>query len=393
MAKALKKQDKEHCLLSPSSASRWMVCSKSARFAEQFENKASAAADEGSLAHLLGESMIRQKAGRMSRAAFEDVLKNIRKNKYYSDEMYRYAGEYSDFVISEFEKSLEDSLDAELLVEESLDLSDWIQEGFGTGDSGIASIGTLKVIDLKYGMGVRVDCVDNTQMKIYALGFLALYDMVFDIDTIQMTIYQPRIGNISTWEMSAEKLKDWGENVLKPAAAKAFKGEGSFIPSDKCRFCPGKTKCRALAVSSLEQITKPRFDNVETLTDEEISVVLSKADVIKKWVSSMESYALEEAQNGKKWPGVKLVEGRGSREFSDMKKVAVQLNAMGYQNADIFKLEMKSPAEIEKLLTPKVFKEKLESFIVRTEGKPTLAPIEDPRPEYNSLAQAVQDFS
>ncbi|BEG98133.1 DUF2800 domain-containing protein [Bacteroides sedimenti] len=388
---AKKEQEKAHALLSPSGAARWMICTPSAVLESQFPDKTSDAAEEGTLAHLLGETIIRNRLGRVSDKAFADAMVNIKKHKFYSPEMLDYMNAYADFVLDELTASRVICPDAEIEVEVQLNLSDYMQDAFGTGDIGIVSDKVLKVIDLKYGKGVKVSCVDNIQMKIYALGFLAIYDIAYDIEEVQMTIYQPRMDNISSYTMKVKDLRDWAENELKPKAKLAFDGLGEYVPSDKCQFCKAKNRCRALAMKNLEAL-KYEFQDPDLLSDKEITEILTYTDMLVSWANSISGYALQEALNGKKWEGFKLVEGRSVRVITDDEKAAEILSKEGFTDEQIFTRKLAGITSLEKLVSKAKFNELLAGLIDKPQGKPTLVPECDSRPEFNGIEQAKADF-
>lgn len=378
-----------HAVLSPSAASRWLACTPSARLELQFPDSAGAYALEGSLAHELGETILRSRLKELSTAQLSKKVKELSANKFYSPELQEYAEGYADFVFVKFTQAQNATSDAVLRVEEQIDLRAYVPEGFGTGDAIILADGTMEIIDLKYGKGVSVSAVENKQMMLYALGALDMFGFMYSVDKVRMTIYQPRIDNISEWEISADELLAWGKNELLPKAAIAFRGEGDFVPGKHCQFCRAKSKCRALAERNLEA-AKHEFDEVALLSDEEIAKVLEKLDGIKSWATSIEDYALKAALDGKKFPGFKLVEGRSNRKYSDEKKVADKLAESGYKEEAIYKpRELKGITDMEKLITKKAFSLLLGDLIIKPQGKPTLVPASDKRQEWNS---ANNDF-
>ena len=375
-----------HAVLSPSAAGRWLACTPSARLEERFPDNAGDYAKEGTLAHAFGETFL---LGLLLGTSVTERLEKLRGEEFYSIELEDYADDYAAYVWEEFCRIREETPDAVLRIEEKIDLTEYVPEGFGTGDAVIIADGTLTVIDLKYGKGVNVSAVNNKQMMLYALGTLRRYELLYGVDKVRMAIYQPRLGNVSEWEIEVPVLKDWAKNYLAPRAAMAFKGEGDFVPGDHCRFCRAKALCKALAEKNIEA-AKHEFDEVGLMTDEEVAAVLAEAEGIKTWITSVEDYALKAALEGKTFQGFKLVEGRSVRKYADEGKVAETLLGYGYKEDQIYKpKELKTITAMEKTLTKKTFNELLGGLVVKPAGKPTLVPETDSRPEWSS---AEADF-
>jgi len=382
-----------HAVLSPSGASRWLNCTPSARLEQNFPDSSGEAAKEGSLAHELGELMLKLYLQLISRKDYDLTLKVIESSKYYNADMWEYAGNYASFVIETFEAAKAITKDAVIQIEAQLNLTDYVPEGFGTGDAVIIADGTMHVIDLKYGKGVNVSCENNKQMMLYALGGLRDFDFMYSIDTVCMTIYQPRMDNISTFEMSVKDLQTWAENFLKPLAKLAFEGAGVFKVGDHCRFCRAKAVCKANANENLE-LAKYDFAESILLNDTEVSDILSRASAFKAWITSVEEMALTEAvERGKNWPGYKLVEGRSNRVYSDEDKVAKALVKEGFKEADIYTKKILGITAMEKAITKKTFESVLGELIIKPAGKPTLVVESDKRAAWNSAESAKNDFS
>jgi len=381
-----------HALLSPSSAARWLACTPSARMEEMFPDRAGDAAAEGTLAHALGELLLRQAKGEITTRKYNSELKKIAESDYYSPEMQGLMEGYRDFVLSQWEEAKKITPDAELLLETKLDLREWVEDGFGTGDAQIIADRTLRIIDLKYGKGVMVSATDNKQMMLYALGAIREASIFYDIDMVRMTIYQPRTDNVSDFTMNVIDLLDWAEKELKPRAAMAYAGEGDLVPGDHCLFCKAKVRCRAYAGKQLE-IAKYEFRAADLLTDAEISDVLDRSADLKNWLGKVEEYALAEAvDNGKKWPGYKLVEGRSVRMYRDQDEVVKKLVANGIPEAIIYERKLLGITKMEQAITKKTFGALLSDLVVKPQGKPTLVPATDKRPEWNSTESAINDF-
>lgn len=371
-----------HAILGASSSHKWLNCPPSARLEEQFENPTSVYAEEGTLAHSLGEALISNDS---------KAIKEIKKNTLYNTDMQQHCEDYRDFVLELLNEAKAITPDASLLLEQRLDFSKWVEEGFGTGDAVIVADGVMRIIDLKYGQGVEVSAHENTQMMLYALGAYNSFEMLYDIKSIIMTIYQPRIKNYSSYEISVVDLLTWAVNVLVPAAKLAYEGKGSYKAGDHCRFCRAKHLCKALAEYNLEY-TEPEMLSSELLSDEDIAAILTRADGIRKWLTSIEEFAFTEALNGKKWEGFKLVEGRSNRAYSDADKVAEALVSAGIDPALIFDKKLKTITALEKDLGKKPFNELVGELIIKPAGKPTLVPDGDKRPEWNSADGAAEDF-
>ncbi|GAB1462200.1 DUF2800 domain-containing protein [Pedobacter sp.] len=383
-----------HALLSPSGASRWLTCTPSARLEQKFPDKAGAAAAEGTLAHALGELLIRYKLASITTPKYKQALAEIKADKQFEKAMLNYMEEYASYVLEQFNSARQSTSDAALFLEQKLNLTDYVPDGFGTGDVVIIADGTLDIIDLKYGKGVPVSALENKQMMLYALGALRDFDYLFDIQQVRMTIYQPRLDSISVYEMAVKDLKEWAEKELKPKAMLAFEGKGDFVPSENCRFCKAKATCKANADQNLE-LAKYDFKDPELLNDNEISDILKRADTFVSWINSVSEHALNEAiNNGKQWPEFKLVEGRSNRMYIDETKVAETLVQKGFTEEEIFTpKKLLGITAMEKAISKTDFNRFLSDLVVKPPGKPTLVPQSDKRPEYNSAESAAQDFA
>lgn len=383
---------RKHAILSPSSAERWLNCTPSARMEEKFPDKTSVYASEGTLAHSLGELILRRYTKQISEAQFEKEISAIEQNDQYSESMYDYAEQYASYVLEQLYEAQGHTPDAKLLLEYRLDMTEWVPEGFGTGDAVLLADNVMHLTDLKYGKGVAVSVVRNRQMMLYALGALHSFGFLYDVDTVRLTIFQPRIDNISTWEISVEELYKWAEKELKPLAEKAFKGEGEFVPGPHCGFCKAKAICKALYNENME-VAKHDFADPAIVTDTEITEVLSKAKQITDWLKAVEEYALAEALKGKQWPGYKVVEGRSNRKYSDEDKVKSALTDAGYSDDDILTIKLQGITAITKLLGKSKFTTLVEPLLVKPPGAPTLVPESDKRPAYDSSLAAAADFA
>lgn len=357
-----------HSIYSASGAHRWMNCPPSAQLEQQFPSETSSYAEEGTAAHDLAEHKLKKALKMRSKKPT---------SPYHSDEMDEMTDLYVEYCLELIERSKENCSDLQILIEQKLDFSDYVPEGFGTGDLVVVGNGTLHVVDLKYGRGVIVSAEKNPQMMLYALGALSLFDMLYDIEKVSMAIVQPRVDNFSTWEITVEELLKWAEEELRPKALLASTGGGEFCAGDHCRFCRAKNQCRARAVKNLE-LLKYEFQDPALLTDEEIAEIIGLADELAKWAGDIYTYATALAINeGREWDGFKLVEGRTRRKFTDETAVAETAKEAGY--TDIFKQSLITITEMEKLMGKKKFNDILGSLVEKPKGKLTLVPETDKR--------------
>lgn len=377
----------KHALLSASGAQRWLSCPPSARLEEAVEEQSSEYAREGSFAHELAELYLAQELGLIKKSEFNKRLKELRQNPFYSEELDAYVKIYLDFAIEKINEARARTRDAVVLLEMKLDYSTWVPEGFGTGDLVLVTDDVLEVIDFKFGRGIQIGAEDNPQMRLYALGALSQFGCLYEVDTVRMTIVQPRLDSISTDEMAVKELVDWGEKMVKPIADLAFKGEGEFKAGGHCRFCRVRATCRARAEMNMK-LACYDFKEPPLLTDEEIVEVLDAADEYMKWISDLQGYALDQAvNNGKKWPGYKLVEGRSYRRYKDQGKVAEALIAAGYKEDEIYEKVLLGITKMERAVGRKEFNELLAGLIEKPPGKAKLAPESDKRPAVKSAAE------
>ena len=347
-----------------------------------FPDEQSPYAAEGTVAHDLAESILRHKL----------EGKKLPKHDH-SAEMVEAVNRYVDICEEKVNEARARSSDAEVMIEAKLDFSRWVPEGFGTGDMVIVADGILEVIDLKYGKGVPVSAIENTQMRLYALGAYDVNEFLYDIKTVRMTIVQPRLDSVSTDEMALEELLDWGEDI-KPIAQRAFNGEGECTPCDYCNFCKARHTCRALADTCLAAFYKDGGKLNQLLTDREVSDILGMKDLITKWIKGVYDFAYEKALSGEKqWPGYKLVEGTSRRTITDPDAAAQTLLDNGYKEEDIFKpRELEGITNLQKVLGKKGVSEYLEAYIDKPEGKPTLVPDSDKRPAINTAEAMAKEF-
>jgi len=369
----------DHALLSASSSQRWLKCPPSVRLCESYPDKGSDYSAEGTDAHSLCEFRVKQALG----IAAEDPTENL---SYYSEEMEDGAAGYAAYVMELLEAAKKECADPVVLTEQHLDLSRFVREAFGTADCIIAADGTLHIVDYKFGRGILVEAEGNPQLRLYALGSLDIFDGIYDISKVSMTIFQPRRSNISTCTMSKDELYRWAEETLKPAADLAFAGGGEFNCGEWCQFCKAKSDCRERAEYNME-LARYDFQLPPLLTDEEVEDILSRADELVSWVNDLKDYALQSALSGKEWSGWKLVEGRSNRKYTNEAAVADAVTAAGF---DPYEHKVLSVTAMTSLLGKKRFNDILSGYIEKPQGKPTLVPESDKRPAINT---AKQDFS
>jgi hypothetical protein len=382
-----------HSLISPSGVARAIACTRSTRLEQQFPDTTSSAAAEGTLAHRLGDLLILRKLGRIHKKAYDKELADILADPLYDTSMWDFMEDYSVFVIEQFHTAQAKCPDAEILTETKVDLGPYIPEGEGTVDVQIRADHVLWVTDLKYGKGVPVSAKENSQLMCYGLGALLGCDWLYDIHTLRLTIYQPRIDNISTWEISVDQLRAWAQEILIPRAKMAFAGEGEFNPGSWCRFCRAKATCRAHAEYNLE-MAEHEFKDPALLTPAEVSDVLKRTDMLVNWAGAVGDYALAEALNGAKFPDFKVVEGRSNRVYTDTVTVIKMLRDKQYKDTEIFQEpKIKGIGELEKELGKDDFNRIVGPFLAKPSGKPTLVPADDKRPEINSIDSAIEAFS
>ncbi len=381
-----------HALLSASGSGRWLACPPSARLEEKEPDSSSEYAQEGTLAHEIGEQIVRYNNHEFRKPTLTRRLNKLKEHELFSNDMLEYCGTYGNIVWEKFNEAKKRTADAQLLIEQRLDFSNYVPEGFGTGDAVIIADNIIEIIDFKYGKGVEVSAVDNSQMKLYGLGSLNEYDMLYDIQEICLTIVQPRLENISEFTISTNDLYAWGKEVKKIAEI-AFKGEGEFCPGSHCRFCKIKAKCKAYADEQLK-LAKYEFKQSWQLEKTDIVDILDRADDFKKWITTVEEFALDQAVNHEmNFPGYKLVEGRSNRKYTDQKKVLKVLTSANYEESKLYKpKELLGITAMEKFIGKKTFGELLSDLVIKPQGKPTLVPESDKRPEWHSEDEAKRDF-
>ena len=351
-----------------------MACPPSALLQQQFPNETSTYAEEGTAAHDLAEHKLKKALKMRSRKPT---------SSYQSDEMDEMTDLYVEYCLGLIEKTKESCKDLQILIEQKLDFSDYVSEGYGTGDLVVVGTGTLHVVDLKYGKGVTVYAEKNPQMMLYALGAISTFGMLYDIEKVAMSIVQPRLDNFSTYEMTVDELLTWAEKELIPKAILASTGSGEFNAGDHCRFCRARNQCRTRALKNLD-LLKYEFYEPALLTDDEIAEIIGMANELSKWAEDIYTYATAVAINeGRQWAGYKLVEGRTRRKYKNEEIVADTAKAAGYM--DIFKQSLISITEMEKLMGKKTFNELLGVYVEKPQGGLTLVPESDKRQAVSSI--------
>ena len=374
----------KHAYLSASASHRWLACPPSAKLCANIADQTSEYAQQGTDCHELCAYLVEKALGR----AVTDPTENL---TFYDAEMQICAEEYRNYVLEQIEAAKEFCKDPQVMIEQRLDFSRWVENGFGTGDCVIVADEVLQIIDYKHGLGVLVSAGDeehggNSQMMCYALGALEAFGDIYDINQIKMTIFQPRRDNVRTYTISKDDLLKWAEEVLAPTAQLAYTGKGEFKAGDHCQFCKVKATCRKRAEYNLE-LAKYDFEMPATLDDIEIAAILAKVDEMISWGNDIKEYALQQAQSGVHFDGWKIVVGRSNRKFTDEAAVAFKVKDAGY---DPYEKKLLGITAMSTLLGKKKFEELLGELVYKPPGKPALVPESDKRPAMNT---AIDDFS
>jgi len=379
--------ERAHAVLSASGASRWLNCTPSAKMSEGIQEEASPHAEEGTLAHELSENILRWKLGLISEQEFNAKTMELRRHPMYTTDIEYEVQPYVEIALEQIAEAKGMTQDALILIEERVSLEVYIEDSFGTCDLIIICDGLMIVIDLKFGKGVRVSAVDNSQLKLYAVGAVEKYSMLYDINTVRLMIVQPRLDAVSVWDIEASDLLQWAEDHVKPKAALAYAGEGEHTPGDWCRFCKAKVFCPALkkeAVALAEKDFKP-----EELTEDQTDGLLEVfeiADRVNNYLEAVKDHIYKLALEGRKFPGYKLVEGRSMRKITDESKAMDILQGAGYIEDDYLNkiVKLKGLGDLEKRLGKANMDKYLGAVIVKPAGKPALVPESDKRPELRS---------
>lgn len=386
-----------HAILGPSSAYRWLVCTPSARFEQQQPDKESEYALEGTLAHEVAALVLAARSGtyKGTHEQWQSDMNSIEGlvDRFYEKldkpseflSMFDHAEDYAQFVLekdgevrigAEHTEKNFDKIAKRILIESKFDMFEYVPLGFGTSDATVTSKRVLDVTDYKYGAGVRVSAVNNTQGKLYGLGALAKAraEGFNEIETVVINIFQPRAGGASSWQISADELTKWGKEEVAPKALQAIAGLGDFVAGDHCQFCKARLKCKAFydRFAEVQGLTDKR-----ELTDEDVKKVITNGPALAAWVKKVTEDAVDRLERGKEVPGFKLVKGRGRRSFRDEDDV---VDALFGEDFDFYEHKLRSLTDLEKVLGKKKFNQLLGANIITVEGKPTLAPADDDRP-------------
>lgn len=380
-------EEKKHALLSASSSHKWLVCTPSAKLEEQFENKTSSYMAEGTLAHAIAEFKTRNYFfGGITKRSYNAQMKKFEKEEFYDKEMQVHTDTYLEYLKG---IALQTATKPFVAIEQTVDYSKYVPEGFGTADFLMISGDTLHIIDFKYGKGKFVEVEDNPQMKLYALGALEQFKILYPITKIKMSIVQPRKDNITEFEMPSGMLEMWGNTVVKAQAEKAFKGEGDFVPGEHCGFCRAKGLCRFRNDKNLKAYEEAK--NTAILTNTELGLVLLKTEGLAEWVKDLENTALEQILEGHEVAGWKAVEGRSNRKITDVDKAFEILSANGIEEALLYERKPLTLTALEKVVGKKELTQAIGDYIEKPKGAPTLAKISDKRSNYKE-SSAAEDF-
>lgn len=396
MAQLIEHSERSHALLSASGAGRWLNCTPAPRLEEKYgENRTSTYAQEGTIAHELAELYLRKDC--LNTLSAEDFSKEVEKlmaDDLFNEEMLEMVPIYTEYCAAELAEAKVNSGEALMEIEQKLDLTAYIPNSFGTADCIIISDNTIEVIDLKYGKGVPVYAEWNKQLMIYGLGALWKYDTLYYVENIKLTIIQPRLNNISTWQISVKDLISWANSELLPKAKLAYEGKGELNTGEWCRFCGVRNRCRKLYEAQIE-IAKYDFAEPDMLTDSEIADVVLRTPRLIEWANSVKDYAEQQAiQSDKHWPGLKLVAGRSIRKWSqndDEIASIIATRCPELSEDEIYDLKLKSLTGIEKVVGKKKFAEVFSDVVIKPDGKPMLVSEDNKRPALG-LDDAKNDF-
>lgn len=372
-----------HARLNASSSHRWLMCPPSVKLSENFADTTSQYAEEDTYLHELCELKLHNYLGDMTAEAIGATFTALKDSEYYSDEAESVTDEYVAFCVEIIEAVRSGCADPLIMVEHRIDYSEYVPDGYGTGDLVIVADGVLEIIDFKGGRGVRVVADHNSQLMLYALGALLEFDPLYDIHTVRMSIVQPRLSNISTFEMTADELLRWAETEIRPKALLAYEGKGDFCAGEHCRFCKARCTCRARSEYFMRLAVRD-FKAPDLLTDEEIADILPIAESLNNWAADLLAYATQQAVDGKEWPGYKLVAGRSIRKYTSEAEIIKAAAEAGY--TDIYKTTLLGVGDLEKRMGKKAFKDVLGKYVVKPIGAPTLVPETDPRKPYSDAA-------
>ena len=383
MGQTVNHTDRAHALLSPSAAERWIHCTAAPLLERDVPDTGSPYAEEGTRAHELCELLLRGGLATDLTGVMDAAGEEMRSAAFY----------YHDLVVERLTRATLGTPDAKLIVEARLDMTRWVPQCWGTGDALIIADDVMEVIDFKYGRGVRVDAVRNAQMMLYALGAIAAYGGAYNIDRVRMTIVQPRLDHVSTWETTAAELLAWARSTVRPAAEEALSGKGRQQPGEWCRFCKVKVRCRALADVAHHVAEGPAAKDSALLTTQELAELLPVIELLTGWGKDVQALALQKALDGDRLPGYKLVEGRSVRVITQPDVLAGRLLAGGKSPEEVYRpRELRTLGELEKLIGRKAFAELADGCLAKPPGKPTLVKETDKRPEWSPARADFADI-
>ena len=385
-------KDREHALLSASGANRWLNCTPSARLENQVYEEPSIFAREGTLAHEIADVLLRAELDILSNDDAHVEYTELTQHELFTPDMPGYVEAYVIYVMELLSSRVAEDLNSEAFVEARVDFSQFVPEGFGTGDAAVVSTKILDIVDLKYGIGVHVSAENNPQLRLYALGFLKHIGVkAKDVEIIRMHIVQPRLHNISVTEITMQELMHWANHTVKPIAAKAFEGEGIQKAGDWCKFCNVKARCATLASYSLK-VARHEFKSPHLMSDENLATIYSQIDTISSWLESVKKYMSDKAKEGTQWPGLKLVRGQSRRFWTDEKEALRILTEEELLDIEqVTNIKIKSFTDLQKILGKKNFNEVLGPLLFKPEGAPVLVSGSDPRPGLG-VESAQADF-
>lgn len=381
----------KHATLSASSAAKWINNPPTLWIEEGMPNTTSTFAQEGTEAHRLAELTLKHEVGQLTDSEFSAAIKVFKQHaEFYNQSMQDFIDSHVSYVMEDYNRFD----DAEMMLEQKVSFSDWALGGFGTSDCVIIADDRLEIWDLKYGKGIRVDADHNFQLMLYALGCYAKYSLIYDFSQIRMTISQPRIDNLSQFDMSLDDLLEWGDKVVKPAADNALNGRGEwdFSKPATWHFFKAEGFCKALAEENLK-IRKYKFMEANTLNPEDIAEIIGMKDRITHWLDAVEYYAMTQVRDGKmELPGYKLVEGRSNRKLTDQDAVYEDLRSKGYRKSDLVQEKLIPLTKLDKLVRAEDYDTIISPKVIKPAGKPTLVPETDKRPAIGSTSSAQADF-
>lgn len=383
-------KERAHAKLSASGASRWATCPGSVQMEEGIPDKESVYAQEGTLAHEMSELKLKHylDPNGFGKRKLNAAIKKLKENELYQAEMESYTDNYVDFIK---EKALSFPSNLYIEIEKRVDFSRWVDGGFGTCDCVLIHGSTLSIIDLKYGKGVPVSAEQNEQLILYALGAYDAFNLIYNLDKIELNIVQPRINNFSTWEISLTELLLWGD-YFKVQAEKALGGNGELVPSAKaCKFCKARDICTARAENNLSLESEIKLKPNEIPKDK-LYEYISRGEDIAKWVADLKAYALDMCLKGEDVKGLKAVAGRTSRSWTNQDEAINKLIEGGIDEAIIYDKVPLTLAKLEKALGKQQFTTLVGDMVVTSEGKPTLVFENDKRPAITNTVNATSIF-